>query len=147
VELRLLDPRTLDTIASHRLPDRVIPPGVSPFEAPGGAYFYLDQHDRVVVSIARQIFVVAFRNGGWTLDRTYDLSAVISEDDQLNSALPDWSGRLWFVTRQHGIVGVLDPKSGRALGHPPHRRGDRELVRDGRDGRGPRRHGQGAVPL
>jgi hypothetical protein len=48
--------------------------------------------------------------------RTYDLSAVIPADDQLNSALPDWSGRLWFVTRQHGIVGALDPKSGRVLG-------------------------------
>jgi hypothetical protein len=122
VELRLLDPRTLDTIASHRLPDRVIPPGVSPFQAPGGAYFYLDQRDRAVVSVGRQIFVVAFRNGGWTRDRTYDLSAVIPEDDQLNSALPDWSGGLWFVTRRHGIVGVLDPKSGRVLG--THRTGE-----------------------
>jgi streptogramin lyase len=122
VELGLLDPRTLDTIASHQLPDWVIPPGVSPFQAPGGAYFYLDQRDRAVVSVGRQIFVVAFRNGGWTRDRTYDPSAVITEDDQLNSALPDWSGRLWFVTRQRGIVGVLDPKSGRVLG--THRTGE-----------------------
>jgi hypothetical protein len=75
-----------------------------------------------VVSVGRQIFVVAFRNGGWTRDRTYDLSAVITEDDQLNSALPDWSGRLWFVTRRQGIVGVLDPKSGRVLG--THRTGE-----------------------
>ena len=116
VQLRLLDPRTLDTIASHPLPDRIIPPGVSPFQAAGGAYFYLDQRDRAVVTVGRQIFVVAFRDGGWTRDRTYDLSSVIPADDQLNSALPDWSGRLWFVTRQHGIVGALDPRSGRVLG-------------------------------
>ena len=36
--------------------------------------------------------------------------------DRLNSALPDWSGRLWFVTRQHGIVGVFDRTSRRVLG-------------------------------
>jgi hypothetical protein len=122
VELRLLDPRTLDTIAAHRLPDRIVPPGVSPFQAPGGAYFYVDHRDRVVVSIGRQIFVVALRDGQWTRVRTYDLAAVIPADDQLNSALPDWSGRLWFVTRQHGIVGVLDPASGRVLG--THRTGE-----------------------
>jgi hypothetical protein len=41
---------------------------------------------------------------------------VIPSDDQLNSALPDWSGRLWFVSRRHGIVGALDPASGKVLG-------------------------------
>jgi hypothetical protein len=116
VELRLLDPRTLDTLASHDLPDRVIPPGVSPFQAPGGAYFYVDHRDRAVVSIGRRIFVVALRRGAWRRVRTYDLARVIPADDQLNSALPDWSGRLWFVTRRRGIVGVLDPRSGRVLG-------------------------------
>ncbi|MEA2330335.1 MAG: hypothetical protein QOH58_473 [Thermoleophilaceae bacterium] len=122
VELRLLDPRTLDTIASHDLPDRVIPPGVSPFQAPGGAYFYVDDHDRSVVSIGRQIFVVALRGNSFERVRTYDLSSTIPADDQLNSALPDWSGRLWFVSRQHGIVGSLDPASGRVLG--THRTGE-----------------------
>ena len=116
VQLRLLDPRTLDTIASHQLPDRVIPPGVSPFQATGGGYFYVDQRGRAVVSLGRQIFVVAFRRGSWRRQRTYDLSSVIPVDDQAGSALPDWSGRLWFVTRRHGIVGSLDPKSGRILG-------------------------------
>jgi outer membrane protein assembly factor BamB len=122
VQLRLLNPRTLDTIASHQLPDRVLAPGVSPFQDPGGAYFYLDQRDRAVISVGRQIFVVAFRNGQWRRDRTYDLSSVISPDDQLNSALPDWSGRLWFVTRRQGLVGVLDPRTGRVLG--THRTGE-----------------------
>src|SRR5215207_3410115 len=122
VQLRLLDPRTLDTIAAHDLPDRIVPPGVSPLQAPGGAYFYVDQRDRVVVSVGRQIFVIALQQDRWVRVRTYDLASVIPEDDQLNSALPDWSGRLWFVSRQHGIVGVLDPKSGRVLG--THRTGE-----------------------
>jgi hypothetical protein len=115
VELRLMD-TDLNTVASHQLPPRIIPPGVSPLQSPGGAYFYVDNKDRAVVSIGRQIFVVAVRGDTLRRVRTYDLSSVIPDDDQLNSALPDWSGRLWFVTRQHGIVGSLDPASGRVLG-------------------------------
>jgi len=115
VELRLMTPE-LDTVASHMLPPRIIPPGVNPLQSPGGAYFYVDNKDRAVVSIGRQIFVVAIRGNSLDRVRTYDLSSVIPADDQLNSTLPDWSGRLWFVSRQHGIVGALDPASGRVLG-------------------------------
>jgi len=115
VELRLMDTQ-LNTVASHQLPQRIIPPGVNPLQSPGGAYFYLDNKDRAVVSIGRQIFVVAIRGDTLRRVRTYDLSSVIPADDQLNSALPDWSGRLWFVTRTHGIVGALDPANGKVLG-------------------------------
>jgi len=31
----------------------------------------------------------------------------------MNSALPDFQGRIWFVTRKNGKVGVLDPKTRR----------------------------------
>jgi hypothetical protein len=115
VELRLMDTK-LNTIASHQLPPRIIPPGVNPLQSPGGAYFYVDNKDRAVVSIGRQIFVVAIKGNSLERVKTYDLTSVIPADDQLNSALPDWSGRLWFVTRQHGIVGALDPASGKVLG-------------------------------
>src|SRR5215218_8514663 len=67
-----------------RLPDRVLAPGVSPFQDPGGAYLYLDDRDRAVVSVGRQIFVIAFRNGRWTRERLYALSAAIPADDRLN---------------------------------------------------------------
>jgi hypothetical protein len=116
IELRMMDPRTLDTIASIKLGDRIIPPGTNAFQSAGGAYFYVDQRDRAVVSVGRQIFVVAFKNGAFAIDHTYDLTSVIPADDQLNSALPDWSGRLWFVTRYHGIVGDIDPRSGGVIG-------------------------------
>ena len=116
VYLRLMHPRTLDTIAEHQLPDRVIPPGLTPFEASGGAYFYLDHKDRAVVSIARQIFIVALKDGQWRRVKTFDLSGVLPADEQLNSALPDWEGRLWFVSRNEGIVGALDQRNGRLLG-------------------------------
>ena len=42
---------------------------------------------------------------------------------------PTRTGRLWFVGRTHGTVGVLDPKTGQVRLDRP-RRGDRELVRD-----------------
>ena len=35
-----------------------------------------------------------------------DLSAVVPSNDGIESALPDWSGRIWFVSRQ-GIVGTV----------------------------------------
>ena len=116
VYLRLMNPRTLDTIDQIQLPDRVIPPGLSPFEATGGAYFYLDHRDRAVVSIGRQILTLAFRDGSWRRVRSFDLTGVLPADEQLNSALPDWDGRLWFVSRNRGIVGAIDRSSGRVLG-------------------------------
>ena len=41
VQLRLMRP-DLTTVATQALPPRVIPPGVNPFQSPGGAYFYVD---------------------------------------------------------------------------------------------------------
>jgi hypothetical protein len=36
---------------------------------------------------------------------------VTAIDDKLFSVLPDWSGRLWFIS-QKGVVGTIDPESG-----------------------------------
>ena len=116
VQLRLMDPRTLDTIATHELGPRVIPEGANPFETPGGAYFYLDHKDRAVVSMNRRIFVVAIQGNRLRRVRTYHVGRYVPADDQLNSGLPDWNGRLWFVTRNHGIVGALNRRTGRLLG-------------------------------
>ena len=120
VRLTLLDPQTLETLATHDLPQRVIPPGRSPFTTSGGAYFYLDHRDRAVVAVRRRIYVIALRGTAteprWVRVRTYDLERVVPRDDQLNSAIPDWSGRLWFVSRSHGIVGVLNRRTGKVLG-------------------------------
>jgi hypothetical protein len=118
-ELRLFDPTTLDTLATYELPPRVIPPGGNPFTSGGGAYFYLDNQERAVVSTGRTIRVVALTGGATnpslSLARTYDLTSVVPADDQLNSAVPDWSGRLWFVSRFHGVVGALDQASGELI--------------------------------
>jgi hypothetical protein len=118
-QLRLMDPTTLDTLATYQLPPRVIPPGGNPLTSSGGAYFYVDQNDRAVVSTGRTIRVVALTGGGanpgFQLAKLYDLTSVVPEGDQLNSAIPDWSGRLWFVSRFQGVVGVLDQASGAVI--------------------------------
>jgi hypothetical protein len=117
-ELRLMDPTTLATLASYNLPPRVLPPGANPFTSGGGAYFYLDNQDRAVVSTGRSIQAVAETGGAnptFTLAKTYDLTSVIPADDQLNSAIPDWSGHLWFVSRFDGVVGALDQQTGEVI--------------------------------
>jgi hypothetical protein len=51
----------------------------------------------------------------FSLEKLYDLTSVVPDDDQLNSAIPDWSGRLWFVSRFHGVVGALDQQGGEVI--------------------------------
>jgi hypothetical protein len=118
-QLTLMDPVTLEKLATYDLPPRIIPPGVNPFVAGGGAYFYVDNKDRVVVSVGRHIQMIALRGRAssphFELVRDFDLTSVIAADDQLNSALPDWKGNIWFVTREHGVVGVVDRKTGEVL--------------------------------
>ena len=114
--LYMFDPLTLDTLAEMVLPYVAPPPGQDPFtNSTGGAYFYLDNQDRAVIATAdKHIWIVAETDGatpGFTLDKDFDLSTVVG-DDRITSVLPDWKGRLWFVGRYDGIVGVLDPASG-----------------------------------
>ena len=152
VQLRLLDPDTLDVLASFELPERVIPPGASPFQSfTGGGYFYVSDSNRAVIPTSTgHVFVVALRGSAarprWSLSRDYDVSEVIPAGDQIGSVLPDWRGRLWFVTRRDGIVG------GHQLAHRQDtrggpRRGDRQFLRRRRGRRRVHRQRQGDVPL
>jgi hypothetical protein len=114
VTLRLLDPVTLRSLASYELPPRPVTTG-NPFQNfTGGGYFYLDDRDRAVVPTSdRRILVIPLLSGSaFGLDRAYDVSSAVAQGDGIVSALPDWSGRIWFVTRS-GVVGTVDPASGR----------------------------------
>ena len=53
--------------------------------------------------------------------------------ERITSALPDFQGRIWFVSKKNGKVGTLDPKTGEIAGQEA-RRGDRELLRGRQDG-------------
>ncbi len=117
--LYLIDPRTLATLAFLQLPFIPPPAGIDPAtNTTGGAYFYLDNRGRVVVAASnRHILVIAVRGsrGAPHFQQVADFNpiACLSPGDRMPSVLPDAHGRLWFVGRTHGAVGVLDPRSGR----------------------------------
>ncbi len=132
-KLLLLDPDTLQILASHPLPQR---PSMEEFwrtwdwfvimgDTSGGAYFHLDNQDRPIIANADkiiQIFRVVEIDGtfAWQVEEEFDLNPVLPEDAPVTDAMPDWDGWLWFVTRT-GIVGVINPANGetktRALTH------------------------------
>src|SRR4029453_2405094 len=114
----LMDAPTPQVLATMTLPPRTGGGGGTPTsDFSGGGYFYLDHLDRAVVPTnTRQIWVVGETTTplgapGFALVRSYDLTAVVPLDDAIISVLPDWSGRIWFVTVD-GLVGTIDPVSG-----------------------------------
>ena len=111
--LKLLDPVTLEELASYPLPNREA--GADTFsDFSGGGYFYLDHKDRAVVpTTTHHIYVIQQTTGpGFELVRDYDLSGAIADGDKIMSTIPDWDGRLFFVT-QRGVVGAVKRASGR----------------------------------
>jgi hypothetical protein len=111
--LVLMDPRTLDALATLRLPPRM-PGGGNIFtDFAGGGYFYLDHRDRAVVpTTTRHLFVVAVGSRSFRTVRDHDLTGPVRSGDKIISALPDWRGRIWFASI-NGVVGTVDPASGR----------------------------------
>jgi hypothetical protein len=114
--LYMLDPYTLDVVTSLVLPFVPLPPGQDPFtNSAGGAYFYLDDHDRTVIGTASgHIWIVGYTEEPaptFVLEQDIDVTGALG-DDRITSVLPDWSGRLWFVGRYTGVIGVVDPTTG-----------------------------------
>lgn len=106
--LRLIDPRTLATIASYDLPSRTDVTSFSFQNFSGGGYFYLDNHDRAVVSTFTG-HLVTVRDTGTSLVKVRDVDvSAVTRGSGIQSALPDWSDRLWFVTVS-GKVGFVTP--------------------------------------
>src|SRR4051794_20985511 len=110
--LELLDPHTLQELASYTLPPRNPGSAAKTFSSfGGGGYFYLDNQDRAVVPTNDgHIDVIAEAGNAFTLVRSYDVSAAVGASSII-SALPDWSGRLWFVAAS-GVVGFVTPATG-----------------------------------
>lgn len=135
-QLQLLDPETLERLTKFDLPMR--PSGIEAlvkkdpeiiFSDTSSAYIYLDDKDRVVIGDSQQrirrIGPVE-ENGKWTFKifDSWDLAPYLPRDcftlmhqnpegecDALTTVMPDFGGRLWWVTR-NGRVGSLDPDSG-----------------------------------
>lgn len=111
--LYLIDPESLDTLATMKLPARPI------FLSNGfgaGGYFFLDELDRALIPTAnREIWVVEVDDSGFRpvfeIAESYNLADVIPEDQSIVSVLPDTQGLLWFNS-SGGIVGTHNPDSG-----------------------------------
>ena len=121
--LLLLDPHTLDELASYTLPPRwagVATDPITPMkDTSGGAYFCLDNQDRAIIGTHNHtIQIIQFdeQECEFNLVREYDIDDYVApkdppERDKVGAVLPDWEGRLWYVTR-YGMVGTVDPDSG-----------------------------------
>lgn len=110
--LRLLDPKTLDTIASYDLPPRTPGAGDPLTNFAGGGYFYLDDQDRAVIpTTQRHIVTVAVQGDALVPVGDIDATGVVDPTDQIISALPDYEGRIWFASK-NGVMGVADPATG-----------------------------------
>ncbi len=73
----------------------------------------------MIPTTTRHVWVVRQTGGGtgFEVERDYDLSTVVLPGDKIISALPDWSGRLWFAST-NGVVGTVDPASGAVRSRP-----------------------------
>jgi hypothetical protein len=112
--LAMLDPHTLQTLAAMPLPLRNATGAANAFtDFSGGGYFYLDDKDRAVLPTNDRHLLVVGETAppGFQVIHDYDLNGAVPSSDAIESALPDWSGRFWFVTR-NGIVGTVDRSSG-----------------------------------
>ncbi|HEX2267448.1 MAG TPA: hypothetical protein VHI97_04475, partial [Actinomycetota bacterium] len=116
--LVLIDPGTLETEAVLQLPPRSAGGGTGGSfftDFSGGGYFYLDDRDRAVIPTNnRQIWIVGEvdtpAGTQFELQTVYDLSTTVLPTESIVSALPDWDGRIWFVTTR-GLVGFVDPRT------------------------------------
>ncbi len=116
-QARIIDPATLATIATYDLPNGPDPPGTKTYQNfSGGGYFFLDRHDQLWVPTKTdhiQVLGESANGASLVLRRDYDLSGVLdTANERITSAIPDYSGRLWFVTKQNGKVGTLNTVSG-----------------------------------
>jgi hypothetical protein len=115
-KIKILNPTTLAVISSHTEPGRDLSQPKNPLtNLCGGAYFYLDNQDRVVVATTTRTIQVVAETGAsktaLTLVREYNLQALVDKSDCLLALMPDWSGTIWFVTSK-GVVGTVNPVTG-----------------------------------
>ncbi len=124
-QLELMDPVTLEEMASFDLPPRPwywLLQGIMPWEYIGaGMYFYLDERDRAVVPTTENTIQVIRTpdraDGAFELVREYDLSEYVvpkswPRRDSVAWVLPNWSGDdYWFATTA-GMIGTVAVDSG-----------------------------------
>ncbi|MCP4608606.1 MAG: hypothetical protein GY845_07820, partial [Planctomycetes bacterium] len=113
----LLDPDTLDVLASYPLPPRNTDDPLFPYgDTSGATYFVLDNQERILLTDtenAIQIIRYSDEKGEFEQLNKFDLSEYVvpmepPASDHVQMTIPDWEGELlWFTTR-YGIVGTVD---------------------------------------
>jgi hypothetical protein len=115
VQLRLIDPDNLDTLALLDFPKE---PVSGTDWRPAGTYFYQDQLYRIVIGTYEHNIVVVSHNDTapfqFTQEMTYNLAGAFPAGDSFQALQPDFSGRLWF-TSKGGVVGTLHMGTGTVL--------------------------------
>jgi hypothetical protein len=115
-QARVIDPDTLEILASYDMPFAPSPAGTPIYQNfAGGGYFFLDRRDRIwSATRTNHLYVLAVGAGGRSIRRVadYDLSDVLGGDERISSALPDFQGRVWIVSTK-GTVVLLHPSSRR----------------------------------
>lgn len=122
----LIDPVTLESLATYPLPPRDPDDPLFPYNDTSGAtYFALDAEQRLIFSDATnaiQIIGYDEEAEAFVPIARFDLSAAVMAlpppaRDHVQMAMPDWDGRyLWFTTR-YGMIGTLDTGDGRVQTH------------------------------
>ena len=117
-KLLLLDPDTLAVKAGYDLPRRgtsILRVRKAMSDTSGGAYFYLDQHDRAVVGTSAGTIQIIGLHGAdegehFELDEEIDLRDSLTLPngrlDRITAVMPDFQGNLWYVGRS-GTVGLV----------------------------------------
>ena len=104
-QARIIDPKTLKVTATYQLPGGA---ATSFQDFTGGGYIYLDQHDHLWTTTRSQhLYELAIGAHGFRRIADYNLSKVLASSDGITSALPDFAGNIWFVTKPGGVVGVI----------------------------------------
>ncbi len=117
----MLNPDTLDIMASYELPPRDPEDPLFPFgDTSGATYFILDYEDHLLFTDAEnaiQIIKYNDETGEFEQLQKYDLSEhivpmVFPARDHVQMTVPDWENAyLWFTTR-YGMVGTVDRETG-----------------------------------
>jgi len=123
-ELELMNPHSLEELASHKLPGRPwywLLQGILPWKYIGaGMYFYLDHLDRAIVPTTRntiQVIQTPGDGGQFELVREYNLADHVvpsrwPHSDSVAWVLPDWAGNVYWYATTRGMVGTVDVLTG-----------------------------------
>jgi hypothetical protein len=116
-QARVIDPVSLEVLAAYDMPTAQDPPGTRQYQNyAGGGYFFLDDGNRIwSATKTSHLFVLQVSNDGRAITKVgdYDLTGVLDYDERITSALPDFQGRIWFVSKKNGKVGILNPRTRR----------------------------------